>query len=356
MLSALLNEAATTVFNPFNEHLPERMVVFGAGGRGRRCRARLELLGVEVPYLLDNDPAKRGAVLDGAMVLSPSDYGVRAAGLPVLVSSWAEGDIVRQLFALGIVEVYVDGSMERVDPAEAHAHAGEIAAVYNALADEQSRAAYADALRLRFNGRRMAFTSAYPLYHHPLVRPRRGDIIVDGGAAEGDTLGCFVADCAGDCTLHLFEPMPATFAALAAELARRGLSRSRAVNKALWSSETILEFVEEYASAHSNRKAEGGGLRVAATSLDAYADEVGLERVDFIKLDVEGAELEALRGAERTIRRDMPRLAVCLYHNSVDLWEIPLWLMAVAPGYSFFVGHHSCCTLDTVLYCAPKEN
>lgn len=350
-LGDILGEALTSPFNAFDEHLPERMAVFGAGGRGRRCRERLERLGIRVPFFLDNDPAKQGGAVDGVPVLAPAELAARADGLPVLVSSWGEGSIVAQLFHLGLHAVFVDEAADRVNPALAEVHADELREVLDSLADEDSRRAFRDVLRLRFCGRRMRFSSAYPLYRHPLVRARRGDCIVDGGAADGDTLLAFLDDCQGDCALHLFEPTQPSFGELQALIAARGAAGAVAVNKALWSCDTTLRFVEEFACTHSNRMAEGGGCEVAATSLDAYAEASGLARVDLIKLDVEGAELEALRGAAGVIRRDRPRLQVCLYHKVEDLWEIPLYIKSIAPEYRMFVGHHSCCALDTVLYC-----
>ncbi len=351
MLNALLNETAITAFNPFDEHLPERMVVFGAGGRGRRCRTRLLGLGLDVPFFLDNDTAKHGKELDGALVIAPAELAARAPGLPVLVSSWGEGSIVVQLHALGVRSVYVDGVADRIDPALIGAHAGELSAVLEGLSDPLSRQVFLDVIRMRLYGRPMRYPSGYHVYRHPLARARKGDCIVDGGAAEGDTLQSFLEDCQGDCAMHLFEPTPISYKRLQNHIATHAVPGAQAVNKALWSQDTTLRFEENFGCTHSNHVSESGGCEVAATRLDSYVEETGLERVDLIKLDIEGAELEALKGAEGVIRRHKPRLQICLYHKLEDLWEIPLYIKSIAPEYRMYVGHHSCCTLDTVLYC-----
>lgn len=88
-----------------------------------------------------------------------------------------------------------------------------------------------------------------------------------------------------------------------------------------------------------------------AVTLDSYVEAEGIARVDLIKLDIEGAELAALTGAAGVIRRDNPCLQICLYHKDPDLWEIPQYIKGLVPEYRMFVGHHSCCLLDTVLYC-----
>jgi FkbM family methyltransferase len=75
--------------------------------------------------------------------------------------------------------------------------------------------------------------------------------------------------------------------------------------------------------------------------------------VDFIKMDIEGAELPALRGAQSVISSDRPILAVSIYHNLNDMVEIPLFLKNVLKNYSFRLGHHSINLNETVLYALP---
>lgn len=77
-------------------------------------------------------------------------------------------------------------------------------------------------------------------------------------------------------------------------------------------------------------------------------------RVDFIKLDVEGSELQAIEGAKYLINKCKPALAVCLYHNPDDLWEIPIAINAWFPFYKFYIKVHDHLGLGTVLYCVPK--
>jgi hypothetical protein len=64
-----------------------------------------------------------------------------------------------------------------------------------------------------------------------------------------------------------------------------------------------------------------------------------LDRIDFIKLDIEGAELQALKGAEQTLRRHRPRLVIALYHDARDWADIPTYLDGLGLGYCFSLGH-----------------
>jgi hypothetical protein len=77
---------------------------------------------------------------------------------------------------------------------------------------------------------------------------------------------------------------------------------------------------------------------------------------DFIKMDIEGAELETLKGAEQTIRRFRPKLAICLYHRPEDFVTIPRFLDRVLPQYQFAIGHFTIHAEETVLYAWTKDH
>jgi len=74
----------------------------------------------------------------------------------------------------------------------------------------------------------------------------------------------------------------------------------------------------------------------------------------WIKADVEGSEIALLQGLQDTIRRYRPRLSICVYHNSYDLWEIPKYIKLLVPEYCLFLRHHSHVCTETVLHAAVK--
>lgn len=79
-------------------------------------------------------------------------------------------------------------------------------------------------------------------------------------------------------------------------------------------------------------------------------DEVQDEKVTFIKMDIEGAELDALKGAKDTILRDKPKLAICIYHKKSDLYELPGYILSLVPEYKLCVRHYTSISWETVLY------
>jgi hypothetical protein len=70
-------------------------------------------------------------------------------------------------------------------------------------------------------------------------------------------------------------------------------------------------------------------------------------------MDIEGAELPALRGAEATLRAFRPKLAIALYHRLDDFIDIPAYLDGLGLGYAFFLGHFTIHSEETVLFARP---
>lgn len=188
-------------------------------------------------------------------------------------------------------------------------------------------------------------------YRHPELEEanvRAGDVVVDGGAFWGDT-ALWLADQAGpDGRVVVFEPDPSARGILERNLrANPGhASRIEVRPEALWDSETSLDLTSQGA-ASTVRPGDG---EVRAVSLDGLVRDGELPRVDFVKLDVEGAESNVLRGASGLIRERPPRLAIAIYHRPDDIVEIPRLLDGLAPTYRFALTHRSLHQYDTMLF------
>jgi hypothetical protein len=92
---------------------------------------------------------------------------------------------------------------------------------------------------------------------------------------------------------------------------------------------------------------ESGNIRIEVDSIDHVTQG---EKVSFIKMDIEGAELEALRGAQNTIRQHKPKLAVCVYHMQEDLVTIPQYILSLREDYKLYLRHYGNSCTETVLY------
>jgi len=97
------------------------------------------------------------------------------------------------------------------------------------------------------------------------------------------------------------------------------------------------------------------GKTIDITSIDKFVLDNKIEHVDFIKMDIEGAELSALKGAVETIKEFKPNLAICVYHKGKDILEIPEYLISIVPEYNFYLKHNTDSFGETVLYCYDKS-
>ena len=207
-------------------------------------------------------------------------------------------------------------------------------------------------LSVRAHGMFAIQTFVLEQYRHPELEEanvRPGDHVVDGGAFSGDTALWLAEQCGPDGVVTAFEIDPANLPVLEANL--RGNApigeRVRVRREALWHRSERLGLRAAGAASAVAADAEAA---VEATALDDLVEAGELERVDFVKLDIEGAELNALRGAERTIRCFRPSFAVAAYHRWDDLFELARWIDSVEPRYRFALTHQSLHQFDTVLF------
>lgn len=152
--------------------------------------------------------------------------------------------------------------------------------------------------------------------------------------------------------VYAFEPDPENAQVCRTRAEQYFKGRAEIIEKGSWSQTTTLSF-----SAPSDvegvyiRVEEDGSNSVAVTTIDEVVNEN--RKVTYIKMDIEGSELEALKGAQHTIRRDHPKLGICIYHKPEDMTELPMYIMSLYPGYHLYLRHHSNGEGETVLYAMP---
>ncbi len=159
--------------------------------------------------------------------------------------------------------------------------------------------------------------------------PRSGDIVLDCGAHIGTFTRAALR--AGARLIIAIEPAPVNLECLRRNL-RAEIQAGRAIvyPKGVWDRETTLTLDEDdgFTSGDTfvpdmHRSTGHPGPRVPLTSIDNLVAELALNRVDFIKMDIEGAEKQALVGARATLLRFHPRLAIAAYHVQGDAEAIP---------------------------------
>lgn len=113
----------------------------------------------------------------------------------------------------------------------------------------------------------------------------------------------------------------------------------------LWSKRGVLRFNAQ--DNVSSGISENGNIEIPVISIDESLEG---EPASFIKMDIEGAELNALKGAKETIRKYKPKLAICVYHKPLDIVEIPLYIKELVPEYNIYLRHYHYGASETVCY------
>jgi FkbM family methyltransferase len=368
-------ERERRTFTDFAGPCGDSILLFGAGGLGRRCLAGLRRKGLEPLAFADSNQLLWNTEVDGLRVLSPGDAADRfGKGAVFVITIWGArapdrmSDRVSQLQLLGCERVMPFGPLFWKYPDHVLPHyaadlphkvidqSHEILEAFDLLADDESRMEYVAQLRWRlfFDFDRLSPPGRDIIYLTPdLVRLRSDEVFVDCGAFDGDTLSQFLTASKNVFDrIIAFEPDPVNFARLSdsvAALPQSVKSRIDLEHCAVGAEDGRLRFSAE--GAPSSHVGEGD-LVVDVVALDRY---LGATQPTFIKMDIEGAEPDALSGAKEHIRSDSPTLAISCYHRQDHLWTIPRLIHSINPDYAFYLRPHDLEVWDLVCYAIPRS-
>jgi len=185
-----------------------------------------------------------------------------------------------------------------------------------------------------------------------------GDVVLDVGGCWGDTALYFAHLVGVAGRVYTFEFDPENLAVLRTNLELNSElgARVEIVQKAVW--ERSGETLHFHAAGRCTRLTDGGPSedtqRVPTVTLDEFVAQAGLERLDFVKMDVEGAELQILNGGIETLKRLRPKLAIAAYHRDDDLVRIPQALQSLDVGYRLYLKSSSPVEEETVLFATTE--
>lgn len=307
--------------------------------------------------ILDNDTSKHGIVEIGNekySVIPPEKLiGQDTDTVLVLICGTYVGEMAEQLENLGIKNYYSQLFMTYDKALKHHLLAQvdhrAVEQVKKLMFDDRSRKTLDSIVTKRENG--------FIDYTDVMIRgsdyfieefwdPIIGGVYVDGGGYDGDTIKEIYEWTKGRFKkIFTFEPQQNLANKIESDLWHYN-NKVQLIRKGLWFCNTELCFKEGNETV-SGKVNENGDSIIETTSLDDVVED---EHIDFIKMDIEGAEVEALRGAIKTIQRDMPKLAICIYHKPDDLWRIPLMIHEMVPSYKMYIRHCGITRYGTILY------
>jgi FkbM family methyltransferase len=190
-----------------------------------------------------------------------------------------------------------------------------------------------------------------------VVKAENGDVVIDAGACWGDTALYFASQVGPTGSVYSFEFIPTNLKILGTNVALNpSLAKTiRVVESPLWdvTGKPVFYFDNGPGSKVSFEKESNLTGETTTLTIDDWADGVNLSKLDFIKMDIEGAEMSALYGAERTISKFKPKLAICIYHQWEDFSRIAEWLANLGLGYKFYITHNTINLEETVLFAKP---
>ena len=329
--------------------------IYGAEITAERVKRRLEENGIDIcGYFVDNEYYKGKG--EGEYPIFSFDY---VMGLP-------EADVVLGFYEYGIAYSKIEkgefgnnGKVFYLNPEPLFDYEYYLAnrerfhEAYDLLSDDLSRDTMRAYMDNRMNGVLRPLLNCYMpgQYFIPEMHFSSDEVYIDSGMYDGDTIVEFIRHCPNYARIIGFEPDEGNLERFRLRnLPMEGLEVHSA---GVWSEEDVLCFSADGAT--FSKIAESGDASLRVMSIDSL--EIG-KPVTFIKMDIEGSELEALKGARETIRRDMPKLAICVYHRKEDMITIPQYIRSLEPegrSYAFYLRHHGLCGNETVLYAIPAE-
>lgn len=328
-----------------------KVILVGDPSRFKAAMRQLRQLGHEVVGLLSADPSRTDA--DFRPLGSPQDLGLAFVFAHAPSKSFFDGASPALAECHWLVEPGENHRSMGRDSSLMDRLGARLAALHARLADEESRECLARIIRARIEGNSAYLRpSVYRQYTHPRIQAGEGDIVLDCGAFDGDSSESFARAVGSTGHVIALEPDAANYRALCARIASGQLTNITPLRCATWMETTVLRVSGKLASAAVGKGAAGTAYApVLATTIDQIKRDLGLPRIDVIKMDIEGAEVNSLLGARETIMSDKPRLMISAYHKPDDLVTIPELLLEMRPDYSLFLGHHNYYHTETDLYC-----
>jgi len=181
-----------------------------------------------------------------------------------------------------------------------------------------------------------------------LMIPGKNEVFIDGGSYNLQSSVKFAQWCNGHYdAIYAFEPDSANYKRCLVALEKtKSLLKEKCnvINSGLWHEPGTISFNES--GQQGAAVSESGLTPINVARIDDLS-----QKITFIKLDVEGSELNALQGSRDTIQKHRPKLAICIYHKPEDIIEIPNYILSLVPDYKLYIRHHSTWLNDTVLYC-----
>jgi FkbM family methyltransferase len=326
------------------------IMVYGMGNGADKLFERFEQYGIDVKEVFASDGFVRGHSYRGYKVKSFSEIKENYPEF-VIVLSFASNraevvDMLAEIdsqYDMIVPDMPVADTSEYFDKEFYNQHYDEIIQAYESLADDESRAVFSSVINYKLTGKMKYLLSVYSTRDeiYSLMPRNNIETVVDAGAYNGDTAREAKEYFPNLKRIFAIEPDKRNFKKLVKYSEAESDLDIIPINSAAWSDNGIGSFSES-----GNRNSTA----VATASFEHRNDEISFikidsitdSRIDYIKYDVEGAELQAIEGSSLAISRHYPCLLISLYHRSRDIFELVNFIKNNYSQYTLFLRRLRC--------------
>ncbi len=324
-------------------HLKETkkpIVLYGMGDGADKIMAVLSENGISVSGVFVSDGFVRNKLYKGMPLMSYAQAKERFGDMIVLVSFGSSIpeviDNIKRIASeqeLFVPDVPVYGN-NLFDVSFARANKDKLQSAYNSMADEPSRFVFENTVLYKLTGRpELLFECESTIAEtYKLLGMKSGETVVDCGAYTGDTAMEYIEHVGVPKKLYAIEPDIKTYKKLCQNCEEHPFISC--INAAVTHSSGKISFsVSGSRSSRISRE----GIMIDAVSIDALLNG---ECPNYIKMDVEGNEKQAIEGATLTIQKYKPKLFISCYHRSEDIFDLPLQILNIRPDYKIHMVHY----------------
>ena len=348
------------------------VLIFGAGSLGRKVLADLRANGIEPVAFMDNNQQLWYTTIDGLTVVPPEEALLRyGTGVVCVVAVYNHSQVRSQLRTLGfrLVNQFSKAYRDWIPSAlpfyclekdnQTILDNRESAVAASDLWDDETSVDYYNSQLLWHRdlatGCLPQPCPAWQTYFPPdLIRLQEDEVFVDCGAYNGDTLRAFLYKSEGRFkAYYAFEPDPASVRKLSRFVCDLPKPLTEQILCYGWAVSDKIEVVDFNANSGVTASIHKGSVaKVQAWAMDDLHFDA---TPTFIKMDIEGHELQALAGAKGIIQQPQPILAICTYHHLSDSWRIPLTIKEYNPSYKMFFRMYAEDCWESVCYAIPEH-
>ena len=310
---------AAALANAAKQLAGKKFIIYGAGAACNWLIAHFDLIGVgsSCVGLWDNNSALHGKAV-GNYVVSKPDYD-KLCDVDIVLIATTQDEAAKSIYDMLLLNGLSSEAVLKVEP-------------------------------FGYTLGRLGYENHTMYFDEEIISFSDDEVFVDGGSCDFGT------------SMQLLKLNPHTKRIYAIEpdymnklVVERAIDDNKAwhittlLDCALWSDDQELGFYVNEAKGGSSVNVSMHNSKVQGRKLDDII--LPEDKVTFIKLDVEGSEIEALKGASRIIKQDKPKLAISVYHKPDDYFEIPSYILELMPEYRMYMRHYTPWHWETVLYC-----